>query len=236
MDMTSDKDDDKTWDEDDPEEIARRIEQLANKPSFMIGLPLFLSLEECDRRLACKTTVQGWCQDDFFIVETPMINGKEIHVDTEDPFTVRYVLDGVAYKFDTYVYRRIMEPKRLLLLKYPKELDTRVLRRHNRLQMMLPVTINGQDHDAIIADLSAGGALIDCPAGFMPPQTKKIRLGFLLPDGNEIAALVATIKSFSESSDSVSLRVLFDDDQEDKLQLIRNFIRQVYPPGASDGK
>lgn len=208
-------------------EVEKLFEQGNVKPAFIVGLELHLDVHFKGKQIRCRTVVHGWYYDEYFIIEAPAINGQEIYVNNNDNITVRFILNGVVYGFNTNLLRKVLAPTRLWLMAYPNILETRTLRRYTRLQSLIPVKIKEGQMEAIIIDLSLGGAMLDCTGCTGIPTEEQLTLSFILPNGNDVSDLKADIKSIKSNSQGRTIGLEFLHASPDKIQLIDDFIKKL---------
>ncbi len=206
------------------EETIALLESHQKRPNFIVGLDLYLDLVHQYKKVRCKVNVHGWYHDDFFIVDAPMINAQEVELRTNEFVTVRFILDGVVYAFNTTLLRKVVAPTRLWLLSYPTIMETKTLRKHSRLQTLIPVSIDGFEEKALIIDLSSGGALVDCANWQSLPDLQEIKMSFNLPNGKEVLDLPAQVKNIIKNESIKQFGVSFSSSENEQGRAIKEFI------------
>jgi len=175
------------------------LESHQKRPNFIVGLDLYLDLVHQFKKVRCKVNVHGWYHDDFFIIDAPMINGQEVELRTNEFVTVRF-------------------------MSYPTIMETKTLRKHSRLQTLIPVSIDGFEEKALIIDLSSGGALVDCANWQNLPELQEIKMSFNLPNGKEVIALPAQVKNIVKNESIKQIGVSFSSSDNEQGRAIKEFI------------
>jgi c-di-GMP-binding flagellar brake protein YcgR len=206
--------------------LQHLLDQRPIRPTFIVGLDLYMDLLVNNNKVRCKATVHGWVDNQFFMTSSPTLNGQEVQIKPNEVITVRFILDGVVYGFNSMMLRRVLGPVNLWFLAYPNIIETITLRKHSRLPMLIPVTINGEQHKGLILDLSLGGALIDCLT-MCESMPGSIELAFALPNGTEVKALRAEVKNVRSYETSRQLGVRFADANAAAIDAVRQFIEQL---------
>jgi hypothetical protein len=77
---------------------------------------------------------------------------------------VRYLYKGVVYGFKSNMISLIEEPIPLMLLSYPEEIEAVALRKHDRINCLIPATVqvDGQSYKGVILDMSLGRCSFVC--------------------------------------------------------------------------
>jgi c-di-GMP-binding flagellar brake protein YcgR len=207
------------------EELLRHFQQ--PPPTLIVGLDLFLDLSFEGKQTRCKATVHGWYQDRFFIIGAPSVNGREVDVRPNELITVRYILDGVVYGFNTTFVRKVVSPAELWFLRYPNITEKKQLRRHTRLQTLIPARIDSSEGNVLLVDLSKGGAQLDFPGEADISTEKPVTLSFSLPNGTEISNLPANVRSVKSTNYSKLIGLQFVPADVEDLAPIHQFIEEI---------
>ena len=102
----------------------------------------------------------GYSLYEYMILRLPRLPALRNRLVPHETVSMRYVLDGTVYAFITEVVSSIVRPGFLLFCSYPTSLEQLELRRHQRLNCLLPAlarTSHGE-YRCILQDVSHGGA------------------------------------------------------------------------------
>lgn len=103
----------------------------------------------------------GYLQGEAVLVSYPRVGGALLPLAEGSPLVVRLFSGQCAYAFLSHICRLAMTPCPLLYLEYPGKVRGVRIRQGARAPVKLAVTVQdgeGQTHQAVIANLSAGGA------------------------------------------------------------------------------
>jgi c-di-GMP-binding flagellar brake protein YcgR len=143
------------------------------------------------------------------------------------------VFNGItAFRFSTFVERRVMLPVEYLQLSFPRHIAARQIRKSRRVKCQVPVNINGDNTSedcTVTSNFSSGGAelLTSRPVGNIGDS---VTLGFTLPiHGTEtkldLKAIIRALRSGTGAEDGrVSIGVEFVEMSPNETLLLQSFI------------
>lgn len=87
-----------------------------------------------------------------------------------DKVILRFLHEGTATGFRSYVLNMVKEPERLLFVAYPSEIQRSALRRADRIKCALPaqMAMNGELYAGMLADISETGCQCVLRRGDLP--------------------------------------------------------------------
>lgn len=192
----------------------------------MVGMDIYLDLKIQNKDLRCKSRIVGWHKEQFFILEGPRINGKDLPSKPGEAMIVRFMLDGTIYGFNATLVRKILLPIQMWLMSYPNIVETKTLRRHERLSMLIPASIHGQEKNkALILDLSKGGALVEVNQKF--ELGSKLKISFSLPNNDKIDDMEVEVRGFSTNQNGFQIGTSFESANQEHRQKIISFIGEI---------
>ncbi|OGW23467.1 MAG: hypothetical protein A3K09_01050 [Nitrospinae bacterium RIFCSPLOWO2_12_FULL_47_7] len=110
--------------------------------------------------------LRGWCVGQYIITEAPLVNGDPIRLAPNTGCEVHFIKEGEFFTFKSsvmFIYPHVVT---LMIIEFPKAVDSHNLRKHKRVRMSCPtelsytVTNKPFTDYGIIRDLSLTGALI----------------------------------------------------------------------------
>jgi c-di-GMP-binding flagellar brake protein YcgR len=106
-----------------------------------------------------KGTLVGMDRGNYLICSVPHVKGIWVKVHKENHMIVRYIHKGVVYGFKGTLISVIEDPAPILFMYYPDDIETVRLRKHERINCLIPATveIDGVFCEGAILDLSVGG-------------------------------------------------------------------------------
>ena len=141
-------------------DLARPFEKLGLK----IGDPLHL--ESADQTSRYLVKLIGFLPSQSIIVTAPVVDGRQIILKKDRPFTIRSLANNNAFAFQSSVRAVNLQPYPYIHLDYPKEMLTIQVRNAARLEVSIPVRVESEfdsgtgewPKEALIYDISKTGA------------------------------------------------------------------------------
>jgi len=184
-----------------------------------------LSLEQGSK--ASKTVLRGWKKNQYLLVDMP--DASWSRADSSE-IIGRLFGEGHYYGFTTTRLGVLMEFK-LVVLRYPEDIMANSYRQNERYDATLPVTISRQtetgraDDVGVITNISEGGCKLVCHKTYHVDS--KILLQIDFPTGSRIDKLTCVLRSETNMGDKNSYGVEFDAIDDDELNPLREFLKQV---------
>lgn len=192
----------------------------------MVGMDIYLDLKIQNKAIRCKSRIVGWHKEQFFILEGPRVNGKDLPSKPGEAMVVRFMLDGTIYGFNATLVRKILLPIQMWLMSYPNIVETKTLRQDERLSMLIPASIHGQEKNkALILDLSKGGALVEVNQKF--ELGSKLKISFSLPNNDKVDDMEVEVRGFSTNQNGFQIGTSFDGANQEHRQKINSFIGEI---------
>ena len=119
-----------------------------------------LNLNFLNQKETFSAEMIGFSIYEYLIMQLPQIPGLRARLIPNETIAVRYIDRGTVFGFVSEVMSSIIRPGFLLFCSYPSSVEQIELRRHQRLNCLLPAiahTPQGEFH-CILQDLSHGGA------------------------------------------------------------------------------
>ncbi|OZG73724.1 flagellar brake protein [Hahella sp. CCB-MM4] len=134
------------------------------KMGLRIGDPLHL--EGVDHGGRYHVKLIGYAPGQGLIVSMPVVDGKQVLLKKDRPFTVRSMARTSVFAFNSFIKHVAMQPFPHLFLEYPKELIAVEVRNASRLKVELPSMVTSDfdagtgewPKEAVITDISKSGA------------------------------------------------------------------------------
>ena len=209
-------------------DILNVLDEASAKPDFDVETDIFMDVKSEKNQIRCKSRVLGWLPGEFFIIEGPRHDNKEIVAKPGETFVIRYIHDGMIYGFHSGLVRRVLAPNVLWFMSYPNIVETRSLRRHRRLSVLIPAAVTGiDDSKCQITNISMDGARLICPKSTELSSKESLILSFMLPDGNQIKELKTAVRNVEAEDEKEIVGVEFDADQKEFRESIAIFVESV---------
>jgi len=202
-----------------------------------LGTPMLIEPQGMGDRF--KTEFVGMGKGQFIIVRLPRIPGVNEHLYVEKKVTVRYVLHGNVYGFESEVLWTQAAPFRLLFLRYPSTIEILNLRKCQRVDCYLPVKVgvgeqgSGQytEFEGMMLNLSCGGCqvVVDSVDKQLPPLSvdDDAALEFHMMGATKSTRIVGRAKNLSFNKNRMYLGVMFDTIPDDVRHGIDNYVNSV---------
>ena len=201
--------------------------------SLDVGLVIFIQPKGSPKNIRYKSSIVGWKTNHVVIIDMPIVNGAYVNLADGCTCIVRYIHCGNACGFETKVLKNINDSRfPLIYLSYPNSIEKISLRRYDRIQTVIPASIEVQLNDRIeklegnILDLSVGGCLLDIPSTKEVPLDieSKINLSFSFADtGDRMERVPAAVKRIQKVRGNTMAGVQFLDLPSEVFEKIRYF-------------
>lgn len=200
---------------------------LFNTP-IQTGLEIILErFLENGHKVRLKTYIVGYEDTGYLLVKTPKVNRSEYsHFSAGTPLKACFRLNGQAFSIQTRVMRHMAEPFHLTFLDFPSRANELCLRKSQRFDISLPLTITGMEGTkTMMRDISEGGALLQSRRSFKIGET--LLCSFDLPVEGKIKALPVHLKRFQASEMTYLIGVEFEKDYPDHRK-VKRFTDRLY--------
>lgn len=135
-----------------------------DKLGLRIGSTLHLEARDQSSRYLVKLI--GYLPNHSIIVSAPVVDGKQVFLKQDRPFTVRSLAQNNAFAFQSAVKAVCMQPYPYIHLEYPRDMMTIQVRNAVRLDVDIPASVTSEfdmgtgewPKSAVIYDLSKTGA------------------------------------------------------------------------------
>ena len=170
----------------------------------------------------------GW----YLILRLPKISESQEKLCAGNHVIVRYICSGTIYGFQSTVLSYTDQPLQLLVVSYPENVEQHELRRHKRIDCLLPgkATIMSMDYSGMIADLSAGGCrfVANVPAedDFLDDTLDEdLVLSFELPGESGAQVAKGRIKNIRRDGSKLEVGIQFIEVDQILYDRLKNFIQ-----------
>lgn len=148
--------------------------------------------------LRFRSTVRGWHGTDKIILDRPDF-AKLDPLHEGCPCTVRFVSEGTACAFRSFLtHWMALGNVRWCHVDWPKNFETVTFRKHPRISLCVPCTLqfNTTVADAATRDISAGGCCLSTDT--MVDTGREVLLDFALPTGAAIHNLRSVVRNVQD--------------------------------------
>jgi hypothetical protein len=115
--------------------MTKQLDNLAKH--FSIGMTIFVERRMGGQNIKTSTRVIGAYDPCFLLVEVPLYQGSPLFSQNGDICIVRFLHHGTLRGFKAEIERVILEPFSMLILRCPKHIEEKALRKHERLECNL---------------------------------------------------------------------------------------------------
>ena len=181
-----------------------------------IGARLQIEIEDFGSSL--KSTMVGMMPDDYLIITLPSnlsLNGHKLSKGKR--LGIKYLYLGKVCFFHSEIMASVYFHQNLLFVSYPSIIHYHEMRRHRRVEVLLPCTIwldDGQDYPAVLLDMSVSGCLCQQKSrgdSSLPSLhiDDKLTIRCLLPGMDKEQELIGHIRNFNKTERETRIGVEF---------------------------
>lgn len=199
---------------------------------MQVGARLHIELLTTGERFWGELT--GDKQGKFLLVWLPGFSKYRKSLASETMVAVRAMnKDYQLCGFRTTIARLLSSPFPLLFLDYPDTYEKLSLRRHQRVDCLLPglLLFNGEEYKCMITNISAGGAgiVLNSPELALEqlPEDTELFLMFKSSDGENEAVVRGLLRNHSLKDDKIQLGVKFDNLIGSARQIIEEYLSNL---------
>lgn len=165
-----------------------------------------------------KTVLRGWRRGGHLLLDRPKTDmGMFVALQEGQTCVFRFLYQGLACAFDAMILdwdTRRSNP--YLRVQYPQEIQYLQFRKFERVQVQCEAAVTypaGTRATAEVRDVSIGGCGLFVAAA-PPEDMKRVVLSFTLPDGVQVEAVRAVVRSARPIQGGYLLGLEFESDQE----------------------
>ena len=187
--------------------------EFSGHPGLSLGTLLQVQFEGLG---SSRSRLVGMEPGNFLIILTPPIDNIGSKLYQKNHGIVRYLFSGRVYAFRSTLLSLIKEPYRLSILTYPTSIENINLRKHERISSLIAaeISVNGQLHEGIIADISNGGCSFEFNKSDQRafPELKvldEIVISMLLKETSGATVFNSTVRSVRMDKESMMVGIQF---------------------------
>jgi c-di-GMP-binding flagellar brake protein YcgR len=188
--------------------------------------------------------VRGWCTGQYIILDLPKIGADYFRVAPQTGLQIHFTKEGVFVNFKSTSILTFVQAISLLIIEYPRNVDTHNLRKYARFKANLAVSYFSENDvkkkvDAgIIRDISSGGILFTHTRQIGKEDLLKIT--FEVPNGGKIQQQLAEVRNIrknpkSETSPFVT-GIKWRNLQSEVELVIKNFVQMRSSERRNDSR
>ena len=147
--------------------------------------------------------VRGWCTGQYIILDLPKIGADYFRVAPQTGLQIHYTKEGIFVNFKSTSILTFVQVISLLIIEYPRDVDTHNLRKYARFKANLPVSYFSENDEqkkedaGIIRDISSGGILFTHTRQIGKEDLLKIT--FEIPKGGKIQEQLAEVRNIRKN-------------------------------------
>jgi len=188
--------------------------------------------------------VRGWCTGQYIILDLPKIGADYFRVAPQTGLQIHYTKEGLFVNFKSTSILTFVQAISLLIIEYPRNVDTHNLRKYARFKANLAVSYFSENDEqkkedaGIIRDISSGGILFTHTRQIGKEDLLKIT--FEVPNGGKIQGQLAEVRNIrknpkSETSPFVT-GIKWRNLQSEVELVIKNFVQMRSSERRNDSR
>ena len=188
--------------------------------------------------------VRGWCTGQYIILDLPKIGADYFRVAPQTGLQIHFTKEGVFVNFKSTSILTFVQAISLLIIEYPRNVDTHNLRKYARFKANLAVSYFSENDEqkkedaGIIRDISSGGILFTHTRQIGKEDLLKIT--FEVPNGGKIQEQLAEVRNMrknpkSETSPFVT-GIKWRNLQSEVELVIKNFVQMRSSERRNDSR
>mgnify|MGYP001423753556 CR=1 FL=1 len=177
--------------------------------------------------------VRGWCKGQYIILDLPKVGSDYFRIVPQTGLQIHFTKDGVFVNFKSSSILSFAQAISLLIIEYPRTIDTHNLRKHNRfktnfsINYILEDDVKKKEDSGIIRDISSGGILFTHTR--QVEKENLLRISFEVPKCGNIQGILAEVRNLrknpkSETSPFVT-GIKWRDMTSEAESIIKNFVQ-----------
>jgi hypothetical protein len=189
-----------------------------------LPVPVEGSLQMQIGMLKLNTAFRG-ASKKYIFLDAPMKDGKPVIVGRGMPSFVRFANAGMAYGFETEIFKQYTSPAYIWAVNHPGNVRGLSLRKSARLTAFFPAVMDvtgAGKQVGVIMDLSESGGLFASPSANVQAEGV-CALSFTLPTGQKIESIKCELKNARRAGSKIMLGFLFSGGDTDKLKTIKAY-------------
>jgi len=188
--------------------------------------------------------VRGWCTGQYIILDLPKVGADYFRVAPQTGLQIHYTKEGLFVNFKSTSILTFVQAISLLIIEYPRNVDTHNLRKFARFKANLAVSYFSENDEqkkedaGIIRDISSGGILFTHTRQIGKEDLLKIT--FEVPNGGKIQEQLAEVRNMrknpkSETSPFVT-GIKWRNLQSEVELVIKNFVQMRSSERRNDSR
>jgi len=188
--------------------------------------------------------VRGWCTGQYIILDLPKVGADYFRVAPQTGLQIHYTKEGLFVNFKSTSILTFVQAISLLIIEYPRNVDTHNLRKYARFKANLAVSYFSENDEkkkedaGVIRDISSGGILFTHTRQIGKEDLLKIT--FEVPNGGKIQQQLAEVRNIrknpkSETSPFVT-GIKWRNLQSEVELVIKNFVQMRSSERRNDSR
>lgn len=175
-----------------------------------------------------RTAIRGWQRGKYIMLDTVIVSDTAVMTGINEICILRFMHEGQVCAFESQVIDSIAGKRPYFRVAWPRDLEQVSVRRHERVRVSLPCTLEragAESVEAEVRDMSAGGCCVESRVPFEKDQ--ELRLTCVLPDGVRVDRLRVLVRACNLSDRRYVLGLQYKPVREDDLQDLEFFVSSV---------
>ena len=177
--------------------------------------------------------VRGWCKGQYIILDLPKVGSDYFRIVPQTGLQIHFTKEGLFVNFQSSSILTFAQAISLLIIEYPRTIDTHNLRKHERFKANFTINFSNEidnkkvENKGIIRDISSGGILFTHSR--QVAKEDRLRFSFKIPKCGDIQEQLVEVRNIrknpkSETSPYVT-GVKWRDISAESEAIVTNFVQ-----------
>ena len=150
--------------------------------------------------------VRGWCKGQYIILDLPKMGSDYFRIVPQTGLQIHYTRDGIFVNFKSSSILSFAQAISLLIIEYPRTIDTHNLRKHERFKTNFSISYFLEDDQqkkedlGIIRDISSAGVLFTHTRQI--EKENLLRISFEVPKCGKVQSQLAEVRNIRKNPKS----------------------------------
>lgn len=177
--------------------------------------------------------VRGWCKGQYIILDLPKVGSDYFRIVPQTGLQIHFTKEGLFVNFQSSSILTFAQAISLLIIEYPRTIDTHNLRKHERFKANFTISFFNEmdgkkvENNGTIRDISSGGILFTHSR--QVAKEDRLRFSFKIPKCGDIQEQLVEVRNIrknpkSETSPYVT-GVKWRDISAESEAIVTNFVQ-----------
>ena len=150
--------------------------------------------------------VRGWCKGQYIILDLPKIGSDYFRIVPQTGLQIHFTKEGLFVNFKSSSILTFAQAISLLIIEYPRTIDTHNLRKHERFKANFTINFVNEidskktENKGIIRDISSGGILFTHSR--QVAKEDRLRFSFQVPKCGDVQDQLVEVRNIRKNPKS----------------------------------